>query len=68
MHAEEIQQMNSEIEKLEVEAEACQDLEERNDKFDQIEILSDQIFYLQLSDWVTEVKTEVKNFFKGIDV
>jgi hypothetical protein len=60
MHAEEIQQMNSEIEKLEVEAKACQDLEEKNDKFDQIEILSDQIFDLELSDWVTEVK----NFFK----
>ena len=64
MHSEEIQQMNSEIERLEAEAKACENFEERNDKFDQIEILSDQIFNLELSDWVTEVKTEVKNFFK----
>ena len=63
MHSEEIQQMNSEIERLEAEAKTCENFEERNDKFDQIEILSDQIFNLELSDWVTEVKTEVKNFF-----
>ena len=63
MHSEEIQQMNSEIERLEEEAKTCENFEERNDKFDQIEILSDQIFNLELSDWVTEVKTEVKNFF-----
>ena len=64
MHSEEIQQMNSEIERLEAEAKTCENFEERNEKFDQIEILSDQIFNLELSDWVTEVKTEVKNFFK----
>ncbi len=64
MHSEKIQQMNSEIERLEAEAKTCENFEERNDKFDQIEILSDQIFNLELSDWVTEVKTEVKNFFK----
>ena len=64
MHSEEIQQMNSEIERLEAEAKTCENFEERNEKFDQIEILSDQIFNLELSDWVTEVKTEVMNFFK----
>ena len=64
MHSEEIQQMNSEIERLEAEAKVCENFEERNEKFDQIEVLSDQIFNLELSDWVTEVKTEVKNFFK----
>ena len=64
MHSEEIQQMNSEIERLEEEAKACENFEERNDKFDQIEILSDQLFNLELNDWVTEVK----NFFKGINV
>ena len=63
MHSEEIRQMNSEIERLEQEAQNCQDHQERNEKFDQIEILSDQIFNFELSDWVTEVKTEVKNFF-----
>ena len=63
MHSEEIRQMNSEIERLEQEARNCQDHQERNEKFDQIEILSDQIFNFELSDWVTEVKTEVKNFF-----
>tara|TARA_B100001115_G_C15560655_1_gene267180 strand:- start:79 stop:279 length:201 start_codon:yes stop_codon:yes gene_type:complete len=64
MHSEKIQQMNSEIKRLEAEAKECEDFEERNEKFDQIEILSDQIFNLELNDWVTEVKTEVKNFFK----
>lgn len=63
MHSEEIQQMNSEIEKLEEEARSCEDIRERNAKFDKIEVLSDQIFDFELSDLVTEVKTEVKNFF-----
>ena len=64
MHSEEIRQMNSEIEKLEQEARNCQDHQERNEKFDQIEVLSDQIFNFELSDLMSEVKTEVKNLFK----
>ena len=64
MHSEEIQQMNSEIERLEQEARNCQDHQERNEKFDQIEVLSDQIFNFELSDLMSEVKTEVKNLFK----
>ena len=64
MHSEEIQQMNSKIERLEQEARNCQDHQERNEKFEQINFLKEEIFNLELSDWVTEVKTEVKNFFK----
>ena len=55
--------MNSEIERLKEEAKTCENFEERNDKFDQIDFLEEEIFNLELSDWATEVK----NLFKGIN-
>ena len=68
MHSEEIDQIHNEIQKLEEEAQSCQNIPERLEKFDKIEVLDDRLFDLELQDLVTGIQTEVKNFFKGINV
>ena len=64
MHSEEIQQIHKEIEQLEKEAKNCEDLRERVEKFDKIEVLDDRLFDLEVEDLCTGIREEVKNFFK----
>ena len=68
MHSEEIQKIHEEIEQLQKEADATENIPERLERFDRIEVLDDRLFNLELQDLVTGVKEEVKNFFKGRNV
>ena len=64
MHSEEIQKIHEEIEQLQKEADATENIPERLERFDRIEVLDDRLFNLELQDLMTGVKEEVKNFFK----
>lgn len=64
MHSEEIQKIHEEIEQLQKEADATENIPEKLERFDRIEVLDDRLFNLELQDLMTGVKEEVKNFFK----
>lgn len=64
MHFEEIQKIHEEIEQLQKEADATENIPEKLERFDRIEVLDDRLFNLELQDLMTGVKEEVKNFFK----
>ena len=63
MHSEEIQKIHEEIEQLQREANAIQNIPERLERFDKIDVLDVRLFDLELVDLVTGVKVVVKNFF-----